>query len=373
MKKWICVILSAAMLILAFGGCAAAPAATTAPIPSPTTSQDPSAQTAKAFNADLYKADTVMFKADGKDIYWSEYLYWLAADINYIYSMSGQYPSDWNAALTDSMTVKDYVLNSTSNSIMMYRAVEKKATEMGLALTDQDKADVDSKINGYIESSGGKEAFAKSLADSYLSEDLYRYLLGVASLYEKIFIKMYGESAEKYSDASTMAFSADKGYMKVKHIYMASSDDQTKDNEVKTKMQSLLDQLKAVSGTSDRNALFDQLMKDNSQDTGLSAYPDGYLFKQGDMDTQFESASQALAENSVSELVKSGYGYHIILRLPIKPDDTVFDSSGTATYSLRYFAAYNEFQSAVDSWTKEIKTESTDSLKNIDLTKIYKE
>lgn len=369
MKKWISVILSAAMLILAFGGCAAAPAATATPEPSPSPSADTST---KEFNADLFTKDTVMFTADGKNVLWSEYLYWLAADINYIYSMSGQYPTDWTVTLADNTTVKDYVLDSTTNSIMMYRAVEKKAAELGISLTDQDKADIDSKIAGYVESSGGKEAFAKNLADSYLSEELYRYLMGVASLYEKIFINMYGESAEKFSDADALAFASEKGYIEAKHIYMGAGEDEAKDNEVKAKMQALLDKLKAVSGTSERKALFDELMKANTEDTGLSAYPNGYLFKEGDMDAQFETASKAIAENSISEIVKSSYGYHIILRLPIKPDDTVFDSSGTATYSLRYYAAYSEFQSLVDSWTKEIKTEKTDSLKNIDMTKIYK-
>ena len=84
MKKWISVILSAAMLILAFGGCAAAPAATATPEPSPSPSADTST---KEFNADLFTKDTVMFTADGKNVLWSEYLYWLAADINYIYSI----------------------------------------------------------------------------------------------------------------------------------------------------------------------------------------------------------------------------------------------------------------------------------------------
>ena len=368
MKKLICAILSAALLLMLFSGCAPAPAPSEAPTPSPSVSPTTSIG---GFNAELFTPDTVMFKADGKDVLWSEYLYWLAADINYIYSLSGQYPTDWDSALSDKMTMKDYVLNSTTNSIAMYRAVEKKAAELGILMTEQDKKDVDEMINGFITSSGSKEAFLESLSKSYLSEELYRYLMGTATLYEKIFTNMYGDNAAGFSDKDTMAFASEKGYMRVKHIFVASDSDAAKDAEAKAKLQTLLEQIKA-GGESGREALFDELMNANSQDTGLKNYPDGYLFKSGDMDTQFESAAQALSENSVSEVIKSGHGYHIILRLPISPEDRVFDVTGTAKYTLRYFAAYSEYQKIVDGWTREVVIENSDSLKNIDMTKIYK-
>jgi Parvulin-like peptidyl-prolyl isomerase len=313
-----------------------------------------------------------MVKVDGKEVYWPEYLYWLAADISYIYKMVGYYPTDWSAVITDNMTIKDYVMNSATNAVTMYRAVEKKASELGLSLSDADKAEIDSEVQSAITYQGGQEEFDKFLKNSCLNEDLYRYMLGVSILHEKVFTSMYGENAVKYSDADALAFAQNGGYMKVKHIYMPSSDDADKDKAVKDKMQGLLDQLKAAGGGAALTTLFDQLMKANSQDTGLTAYPDGYLFKPGEMDTQFESAAQALSVGGMSEIVKSSFGYHIILRLPIGANDTVFSASSQTPYSLRYYAAYDNFQKIVDGWIKDTSVEISDSVKNLDLGKIYK-
>ena len=44
----------------------------------------------------------------------------------------------------------------------------------------------------------------------------------------------------------------------------------------------------------------------------------------------FEQTTMALEEYGLSEPVDSSYGYHIILRLPVDPDGTYTDASGTS-------------------------------------------
>lgn len=76
--------------------------------------------------------------------------------------------------------------------------------------------------------------------------------------------------------------------------------------------QTLLSQLMAAPSLE----LFDQLMTTYNKDPGMSSNPNGYLFTDGDMVTEFEAAVKALDLGSCSSVpVQSQFGWHIILRL----------------------------------------------------------
>lgn len=80
-------------------------------------------------------------------------------------------------------------------------------------------------------------------------------------------------------------------------------------------------------------ARFDQLMAQYNTDPGMSSYPDGYLFTDGDMVTPFENAVKALNIGSCSSApVQSDFGWHIILRL----DPTGYPDWETSVQSLLY-------------------------------------
>ncbi len=374
MKKAISVILAAAISISILAGCSQ-PAPEASPSAAPSPSPVEAKTSINGFNSDLYKPDTLMMKVDGSPVYWTEFLYWVASDIFYIYQSTGSYPTNWDEKIGEDKTLKSYVVDSAKNAISMYRAVEKKAADLGIKLSEEDEAEINSEIQAGIAAYETEDAFNEYLRSSYLDQNLYRYMLKVSILYKRIFEKSYGEKAEKFSDADTLSYAEKEGYIKAKHIYMPSSTEEDKDKEVKDKMQSLLESLKAAGSDKERAELFDKLMKENSQDGGLAVYPDGYLFKDGDMDPQFQSAAEAIAVGSISDIVKSSYGYHIILRLPVGADDRVFTSEGSSeggTDTLRYYAAYDTFRRTVDGWVKDAKTETTEALNNLDFGKIYK-
>lgn len=100
-----------------------------------------------------------------------------------------------------------------------------------------------------------------------------------------------------------------------------------------------------------KGADFDALMKEYSQDTGLSSYPNGYVVGKDSTqyDTDFRDAVWALeGEGSISGLVKTSFGYHIIkLEKIIKEGpvdyDSVKDELESATLEYRQSEKYTTF------------------------------
>jgi len=371
MKRVLSVTLAAIMLASVLFGCApASPAASPTPSPEATPESTPEPTPTPAMiaeiNSDLYSDDTLMFTVDGSEVYWPEFLYWTSSHVSY---MTKGYQFDWNTVYAETETVQDFIVDASVDAIALYRTVESKAAELGIALSDEDKADIESEFEGAMTEAGGEEAFNEALASSQLTQELYRYMLHISSLYYKLFVEMYGETAEKYSDADAISYANENGYIMAKHILLLSKEDETENNKVKADIEAILSELKAAGSGDALLAKFDEIMTARSEDAGgLESYPDGYLFKHGDMVEDFFIATTSLGEGEISDIVETDYGYHIILRLPIDPDALIFNT----LYPLRYTAAYDFFQNQANGWADEAEVVPTETLTGINFSDIYK-
>lgn len=78
---------------------------------------------------------------------------------------------------------------------------------------------------------------------------------------------------------------------------------------------------------------FDTLLAQYGTDPGMTSNPNGYLFTDGDMVSEFENAVKAMPPNGFNNVpVKSDFGYHIILRL----DPTSYPGWEQAVQEMRY-------------------------------------
>ena len=121
---------------------------------------------------------------------------------------------------------------------------------------------------------------------------------------------------EALSDTDVAEYLEEEGILRAKHILLLTKDmttyeeyDDAKKAEQKAKAEDILTQLRADPSR------FDALMMEYSEDSGLEAYPDGYLFGPGEMVASFEEGTKALEVGAISEIIESEFGYHIILRL----------------------------------------------------------
>lgn len=107
---------------------------------------------------------------------------------------------------------------------------------------------------------------------------------------------LYEGDEETLAEYEKTAFD---GYMAAQHILISD----------KAVAESVLKQIKG-------GADFDELMNSYSEDPGLTQ-ADYYVFTDGEMVEEFETATKKLKVGQVSNLVKSEYGYHIIKRIDI--------------------------------------------------------
>ena len=186
---------------------------------------------------------------------------------------------------------------------------------------------VDKQYAAMVVQAGSDESrVIHTLWTQMLTRDLLINLNENTELFSQLAELYYGENSGHYpTDAEVNAYLDEVGRYKAKHILLATIDLDTREPldeatvaQKKAQAEDFLAQLRAAE---DPIALFDDLMNEHSEDSGLATNPDGYTTVKGEMVAPFEEAALALKAGEISEVVESDFGYHIILRLPLDPDD----------------------------------------------------
>lgn len=331
---------------------------------------------------EAYDPNEVMLTVNGIDVTWSELFYWYEFDVSNIEKQSGDI-TDWDAdcSFATGKTNREYVMENALDTIKHYCALQSKAKDMGVVLTDEDKAALQTTWKNNVDSygNGDEAAFIEYLKKAYLTKDLFNHLSEANKLYERLLENMFGAKGEKLSENEVIAKATEMGYIRVKHILLSTKDDSgaaLPDDQIAAKKATadkVLTELKGVTDKTKLDAKFDELIKQYSEDPGMKYYTDGYTFKSGagTMDSTFEAAATKLGENELSDVVKTDYGYHIILRLPLKASAAVEYTSETDMSPLSYYVAQEMFSAEADNWANESKVETTKTYDKMDLAKIF--
>ena len=285
--------------------------------------------------------DTVVARAGGADITAGSLLYWMA----YLVDSSIQDPSSmdtvWELDMGNGQTFEQGILDAALNNAALYALLPIQAQAEGISVSPDLSQQVSNLMTSMETEAGSAELLDHSLWYNALTRDLYTTLFEVNDLNSQLQEKLYGEGSSGYpTDDQVRSFAEGQGYYRAKHILLKTVDtnspltdengnptgeyaplDEATVAEKKALAEDLLAQLQAAG---DKEALFDQLMAQYSEDTasdGSLNGADGYVASPGQMVAPFEEAAQALSDGEVSGIVESVYGYHIILRLPLDPAD----------------------------------------------------
>ena len=328
-----------------------------------------------------YDPEEVMMTINGIDVTWRELFYWYYYDVSALEQYNGEI-SDWDdsSSFNGEQSYRDYVLNNALEVVKHYCSLETKAEDMGVKLSEEDLAVIKSRWEENVASygSGDEDAFLDYLESIFLSKELYMYINETSELYNRMKEEVYGINCEKISEKEILTRAEEMGYMRAKHIFVSISDAEgnalsEEDKGAKRAgLQAQIDELKAISGIKELESRMDELMAEHSEDPGLQYFPDGYTFREGEMDKVFEDAVKATAAPGIyHEIVESSTGYHIVMRLPLSASAAVNYLSETESVSLPYLVAEDMFISLADSWAEETEVVYTKAYKKMDIAKVF--
>lgn len=242
--------------------------------------------------------DTVAARVDGEEITAASVLYW--------YGQTGSL---------------DMALELASLHCQVHAIARQEGLSPDSALAEQ----TEQSLTGLAAQLGNETLMVHTLWAQLLTPELLLYFNESTNLYSQLSDLYFGEDSGHYpTDAEVAAYLEETGQYRAKHILLSTVDDnrQPLDEatiaQKKAQADDFLSQLRAAD---DPIVLFDQLMSEHSEDPGLALNPEGYTTEKGQMVAPFENAALALQVGEISDVVESDFGYHIILRLPMNPDE----------------------------------------------------
>lgn len=317
-----------------------------------------------------YEGSTVLFTVDGNDVTAADYFFWMAQNADYVasYFTGMGLDMDWTNTLGGSQDMDSYVKDSSMDTAVLYSIVKAKAAEYGYELSKEDEEAYEADLANAKEELGGEEEYEDFLLTMCITDEGMREMSTVGVLYNQMAEGLFREGGEYAPTAEDLtAYAVENDLLCAKHILLMTQDMTTGEalSEAdaaakKAQAEDILAQLQAITDPAELETKFDELMNEYSEDTGLSAYPNGYVFTAGEMVSEFEDATRALEFGAVSGIVESSYGYHIILRLDPSQSEEV-QSTWRA----------GEMDALVQQWTEEAVIETTETYDNLTTAEFY--
>lgn len=337
----------------------------------------------------LHDPAEVVMIVDGKDVTWGEYFSWLymsAMQTEQYFVAMGNYgvPLKWSDPVgEDGTTYADSAIAGGENTLRQLMTIlgyaESQGVEASQETLDAVQAQRESDKLATVGEEGTEEDFAQFLHSLYRSEDAYQRATMANYINLQHYSDTYGENGEKVSDDQALGYLQENGYLYANHILLTTMDLQTGEAleeaavaEKEAQAQALAEELQAIQDPEQLVKRFQELKEEYDEDTGKFTYPDGYVFLPGEMVAEFEEGVKALADYGVSQPVKTSYGYHVILRLPLTADTVVsYDSTGAAVTGRSLFASF-DYAAGLDTYLENLSMEYVDDFQAPDLSKYVK-
>lgn len=313
----------------------------------------------------LHAEDEVVMTACGKDITWAEYYAWFSMNAmqveSYFEQMALYYgvAADWSGSTGDDSgsIYADLPALSTEETLLRFAAIEKLAAEKGVGLSEESKAQLeDEAMAAAVMGEGAAvEELVSALDEMGMDLESYRSITGINLLYSDMLTAEYGADCELVDNTAVALWLGEQGYMSANHILLLTADpatgevaDEATAAEKKALADELYAELSAIGDVEQLKTRFKELKEQYCEDSGKTAYPDGYTFTSGQMVTPFEDAVKASEAYDVHEPVESQYGWHIVMRLPLGKDCLINDAASGAQLPASWVYAESDMNAQVE-------------------------
>ena len=396
MKK---LIIGLVAVLVLFGGfmafnqknmpAAASPAAPAASAPAVTPDATPAPPEVKSLDYTairaLHGADETAITLGDETLDWGFFVDFLRTNgmqyEDYFRQMGAYYgiAADWNGSTGDGsgQTYAQALLTDTRETLASFMAIHTFAKEQGVSLDEEAQKALEPEQMAV--DICGEGATLEQLADtleegSHMTIDGFRYYSEAVGLYSALYEKLYGAQGEKLSEEEIVKTLEDEGYVSAHHILFMTIDPMTgkelEEKEIAEKLETanrLVAELRAIKDTEELVKRFKELKDEYCEDTGKTLYPDGYTYTPQTMVAEFEDTVTGQKEFEISDPVKTSYGYHIIMRLPLSGDSLLFSPQGNPTVA-RVTVSQNALTRTLDDYYAAHPATYIEGLEDLDLT-----
>ena len=301
-------------------------------------------------SGDLYP--TAFLSFDGTDVEFDLFRYYY---LNY----KNMYLQE-NAAYFEAEGTEEQLKTEIMDAMLDFYAIRFLAEEHNVRLNKSDREAVNADIEKTVEFYNGKEAFLSFLEESFMTEELYVYMMEYSAIYLKLFNKLYKDGGKMEWDDEKFFTYYDQNYLAAQQIFLPFEEGETKDSHPKTlELANGLYQ-RAVDGED-----FWELVKAHGKDENMPDYPDGYYFTKGQAEDALYQATAALKKGEISKPVVGETGLYIIRRMEMK-ELRMKENRETTLYGYTdsmnewHAGAYDaEFQEYYKARAKKIKVEKS--------------
>lgn len=313
-----------------------------------------------------YSKDTVYFTMDGEAVTAEDYLFWLVQrteEIDGYYRMMGNPGIEWEQEMQGT-TAAALLKEQARGVAMLMHVVEAIAKEESVSYGREEKATYKEDREKVVESEGGQEAYEKKLLSMCITESGMERANRASVLYQKL-EEHYSQPGEPMEGSREIVrkYAEEQGILSAKHILLLTGDPSVDGKssaytpEKIAQQRALAEDLRQqLRDSGDSPQVFDKLMKQYSEDSGLAGNPNGYVFGEAigkPMVEAFTKGTEALDYGKISEVVESEYGFHIILRLDPTEQQDFMDQYLTAWRNTQMDALLEERLGAMKVETTE--------------------
>ena len=336
----------------------------------------------------LHGADETVMSLGSESVSWAEYCDWLSATgrqiEDYFQQMAAYYgvAADWEGSVGDDsgLNFAQYAVHETNENLSDILAYRNFAEEKQLSLSgeEQEQLTDEALAKSLLGEGATVEQLKSELEGEGFSIEAYRRIRETNMLLDKYYNENYGADGEKVPDEDALAYLEEEGFVSAAHILCTTIDPNTGEKldeavvaEKLLRAEELAKELRAVEDPDKREERFKKLKEEFCEDGGKVLYPDGYTYTPGTMVESFEEAAAALEPYEVSDPVESYYGYHVIMRLPLRPDSLLYSAQGTPV-TARAEAAAVGMNEELELVIEATPVAYADGIEDLDLTQFIK-
>ncbi len=263
-------------------------------------------------NASGIKPTEVVMIVNGQDISAEEYLYWLSYSCDY-YNEYLRYMGidDWNTELSEGFTAGDYIAQQadmqTISMVTQYAVIDGWTQEVGIALTDEDLADIDAQRAVSVEQLGGENAYQQWLQSLGVSDAFISRSLGHTYLINHLSDAYCTEGSAVYPGKERLdAYLDEHEYFGASILFVDTCEmsKEAKDSALK-EMKGYVSELRAAK---DLDATFTEIAAEMALD------PSAVTFTSGEMEVGFIAGLEKVDIGSVSDVITTEEGYYVAIR-----------------------------------------------------------